>query len=487
MLTHRPSTSQADGQMTRAMRTEPQAGSKVLRIGVVRAGSVVQERMFKTRTTVHIAQDEHSDIVLSGGTDGAPALRFEPDRGGPGYTLACPPNISGRLAMRGQVRDLSSIAEGSVVRDGLARIALTDDVRGKIVLGEETLLFGFVELPPAQAKPQLPISVQSGAANSVDWAFTMLASVSFLMHFGAVGMLYSDWMDPIVSDESAVVSLVEMMAAAPAKLPEFVHVPNSDETKPAEPSSDARATAERPGVRSKTTRAKDGGEPRETPAASRASETDAQEKGLIAELDRINTVTLAVLDPRHPNTVEVMTSPMPTHDLDEIAKRAGSVRDGTGMGLNLDFTSGAPIDPAKDPRQGLASLGNTAGERASVGERTRVDGPKPIGIAAVSKPQTSGAEIPGAEAVVAGMQASFRRCYEIGLATNPEMSGGVRVTASVGTNGEVRNVSASPSGSVSSTVAQCIAGRVRGAQFEAPKGGAATLIIPVALLQQQRK
>ncbi|PIE05968.1 MAG: hypothetical protein CSA75_01955 [Sorangium cellulosum] len=67
------------------------------------------------------------------------------------------------------------------------------------------------------------------------------------------------------------------------------------------------------------------------------------------------------------------------------------------------------------------------------------------------------------------------------------MSGGVRVSARIGPGGEVQSVSATPSGSISSAVANCVASRVRAAQFDPPEGGAATVVIPVTLVQQSAK
>jgi hypothetical protein len=61
------------------------------------------------------------------------------------------------------------------------------------------------------------------------------------------------------------------------------------------------------------------------------------------------------------------------------------------------------------------------------------------------------------------------------------------VTARIGPGGEVQSVQASPSGSISGGVANCIASRVRSAQFDPPEGGAATVVIPVTLVQQKPK
>jgi hypothetical protein len=80
----------------------------------------------------------------------------------------------------------------------------------------------------------------------------------------------------------------------------------------------------------------------------------------------------------------------------------------------------------------------------------------------------------------------FRRCYQNGLdREDPEMAGSVRVTARIGPNGEVVSTSTAIGGTVSGTVAACIASKVAGAQFSAPKNGqGAVLAIPVGLKKQ---
>src|SRR5579859_2173919 len=53
------------GQMTAVMRAMTQAtGPKVLRIGLVQGGRVIEERIIKQRTTVTIGQSEKSMFVI---------------------------------------------------------------------------------------------------------------------------------------------------------------------------------------------------------------------------------------------------------------------------------------------------------------------------------------------------------------------------------------------------------------------------------------
>ena len=100
--------------------------------------------------------------------------------------------------------------------------------RGKVVVGETTFLFQFVAPPPIQPRPQLPLSVKGGLASQIDWNLTIIAAFSFLLHFGLIGAMYSDWMDPVVNDDLA------------ASLAHVVQTPS--EPPPIETASSARAT-----------------------------------------------------------------------------------------------------------------------------------------------------------------------------------------------------------------------------------------------------
>ena len=124
-MMHLPTSAHA-GRMTavmRAVRAQPQP--KVLRVGMLVEGRIVEERIVKD-----------GSFPLEG-------ARFEKTPSG--YRLAWSRGTVGRVALAGQIIDLT----------GEGEIALTDDARGKIVLGKVTLLFQLVEPPPAQAKPQV--------------------------------------------------------------------------------------------------------------------------------------------------------------------------------------------------------------------------------------------------------------------------------------------------------------------------------------------
>src|SRR5829696_3995374 len=66
-----PVPSGRPGQMTAVMRAMPQAtGPKVLRIGIVQGGKVIEERVIKQRTHVTVGPSEKSMFVVA--TKGLP-------------------------------------------------------------------------------------------------------------------------------------------------------------------------------------------------------------------------------------------------------------------------------------------------------------------------------------------------------------------------------------------------------------------------------
>src|SRR5206468_2884209 len=73
----------------------------------------------------------------------------------------------------------------------------------------------------------LPLAVRGGLAGKNDWTLTFLAAFSFLLHFGLVGSMYSDWSDPIASEKYDLAALVDMMGKVP---PPALEVPEERAT-----------------------------------------------------------------------------------------------------------------------------------------------------------------------------------------------------------------------------------------------------------------
>lgn len=88
------------------------------------------------------------------------------------------------------------------------------------------------------------------------------------------------------------------------------------------------------------------------------------------------------------------------------------------------------------------------------------------------------------QGIIAKLGPDFRRCYNSGLESNPNMKGTVRVTARLGPDGKVVAANSSGGDGLSKDVIFCVLRRVRSAQFNPPGGGGATIVIPVNFVSQ---
>jgi hypothetical protein len=459
------------GQMTAVMRAMNQAtGPKVLRVGLVQGGKVIEERIIKQRTHVTIGPSEKSMFVTPSKQLPSSFRLFE--IAGNEYVLNFLDGMSGRVALKTGVSDLSALKSQakriSIGNTQAYQVPLSDESRGKVVVGETTFLFQFVAAPPPQPKVQLPVSVRGGLIQSIDWTTTIIAAFSFLLHFGAVGTIYSDWMDPPVNDEVDVSQILESVRNLPPPPP--VEQPkDKDET----PTPQSTAAAEAP--KTPTAAAKGpGGKINDTKAAAIANELAQLDMQMLGALNASGNATAGVLD----------RGDVPLGLLDSAAASGAGAGLGGIAGLNINGAGGGTVRPGAAGGGGLSQIGDTQAAAAASAQGATQKPKGPTGSANVGGAAVSGGNVSNAQSVVAGMSAGFRRCYNRGLQTDPTMKGSVRITAKIGPNGEVLSASPSGSGGLSGEVVSCVVARVQSAQFSPPEGGGATVVIPVSFVAQ---
>jgi hypothetical protein len=463
------SPSTRPGQMTAVMRAVAATGPKVLRIGVVQAGRVIEERIIKQRTHVTVGPNEKNLFVVGGSLPASFRL-FE--LVGNDYHLNFLDGMTGRVALPTGISDLA-VLRGQARRtpQGAYQVRLTEDARGKVVVGDITFLFQFVAPPPVQPKPQLPVSVLRGASG-IDWNTTIIAALSFLVHFLALGSIYSDWLDPVIDDEVSVANLIDSLKSLPAPPP-----PDEKPPEDAEKTED-KAPAEK--TPEKTTSA-----PSNAPKADSGSKVSAAEKAsLMQEAERVMLETLAALTNTGPATEGVLSrSDVAMGALDAAAASDKAVGSGSDP-LGLSRGGGGTLRPGETGGglNGLANKGASSGTEGS-GTGAKVSGPK-AAMPGVSS-SVAGGNISNAAKVVAAMRAAFRQCYQKGLDQNPDAQGSIKMSIKVGPGGEVTNVSATPSGNLPPGVVDCVTARARRAQFEPPEGGSAVVQVPVTFVKQQ--
>jgi hypothetical protein len=448
--------------MTAVMRAiQATTGPKVLRIGLVAAGRILEERIVKQRTNVTVGPSEKSTFVVQANV---PAQFKLFELIGNDYHLNFLDGMTGRIALATGITDLAAL-KGQAKRVGPAyQVRLSEEARGKVVIGETTFLFQFVAPPPVQPRPQLPLSVKGGVASQIDWSLTIIAAFSFLLHFGLVGAMYSDWMDPVVN-EDITAGLIDMVQRT---------VPPPVETSEAPtPSATATETAAAPTQAPKAQPA---------PKAASAAPDAKVVQGLINEADQARIAILAALN-GGPNINGAMKddngAPV---DLNSLANRQGGISNTGGNGLNLPGGAGGPIQPGRGGG-GLASLRGekTGGASDNAGTAVKV---VPIGDVQYSGSQMS-VPVNNAEAVIRSqVHPGAKRCYQKGLESDPSQAGKVVILIKVAPSGEVDSATVASNSGLSAQVAACIAAVARRAKFDAPGASGSTISVPFNFVRQ---
>lgn len=463
------------GQMTMAMRAMPQVtGPKVLRIGKVQGGRVIEERVVKQRTHVTIGSS-HTNMFLAAGHNVPETMRlFELVANE--YVINLTDAMTGRVALPSGVTDVTQArASGLAKRAGTYyQLKLTEDARGKVVVGDTTFLFQFVAPPPVQPKPQLPLAVQGGLAAQIDWTFTIIAAFSFLLHFGLAGAVNSDWFDPVIDEDAETAALIQQAKDRPT--------PPIEEKKEeaADPSKAAKADDKKEGPKTAEVK-KGGGGPGAGPKGGGVTTKNAD--ALSKDLDALEMKALGSLGGSGPAQSSILKPGASAADssLDNVASKEGGV-DTSGTGLKTGSGGGGPLMPGQGGGKGLSGVGDTkggGGGGGGSGTDTSTAVKAPSGEASTGA-AAGASNVKDADSVIARNRWRFKACYNKALASDASAGGTVKVTVKVGEGGEVVNAGVASSDAPSG-LTQCIVSSFRSMKFSPPDGGSATFTVPVVL------
>jgi hypothetical protein len=418
-------------------------GPKALRVGLLVGGRVVDERLVRDGA-VTVGESEDATLVVGG--IGRSHRLFVMQSGC--FVLHPPPGSRGRVALAAGMKDVPSELG--------PRVVLDVDARGKIVVGDATILFQIVDAPAPPIRPKLPLSVTTRPLDQIDWRLTILVVLSFLMHFGFVGSLYSDWTDPVLDESLALNGLVDMrhdVAPVPTEDP----VP----TPPAAAAPTATST-------SRSTPASRAG--RRQGGATHASDPTA---GLVEAAERMRLGLIATTADDSPLADALKRSNIPPVDLEHADGSVSADHD-------LTLHASSPIDPGAR-RTDIGDLVNRRGDAKDHVVINDTPGPR---FTVDATPAPGPAPISNAERTIASLRPGFRRCYELGLAKDASLMGDVTVRAKIRATGEVDGVSIVAQHGLSPSVVQCIAHKVELAQFDKQTGSGATLDVPVKFVRQ---
>ncbi|MFN0251701.1 MAG: AgmX/PglI C-terminal domain-containing protein [Kofleriaceae bacterium] len=407
--------------------------TRALRIGVLLGGNLVEEKLFTGTTPITFGQSLRCSLSIPG--DGIPyehAL-FVFDQGRP--ILRTTAAMTGRLA-HGSTNTTLTAGDHPLPRG----------VRGKIVIGDATLLFQELAAAPLAPRPVLPASIRGSLGDRIDRRLATIIGASVLVHLGIAGYA---WMTDVEST-----SMLETPIAA------IYHHDTMEITLPDEPTANEPPTTQEPGIATPAT-------PTQTPR------------------------------PVVPRTrVSPTTGPAPAMSVED-AQRFASILTGsetgrTGMGPMKDRNPGADLG------QQIDDVGNRPVEVGTTTDRFRsqqdgrigtdqgpnIDDPTQVAVNAPKNEndpkgriQVKPLPVPGDEETTLTVKIvldkinlvymqGLQRCYKKGLSEDGSLSGKIAMAFTVTERGTLEDQSAT---GVADKVDNCVTDLMATWRFPIPK------------------
>lgn len=445
-------SSTAVGQEHTPAPRAAKAGPKILRACVVQGGKVIEEQRLGRRESLTVGNGAKNTFVLPDPTLPKSHELIAVRSGG--YELVLTEGMRGKISVDNNVVDFAGLkAQGLLKRRGdFYHLPLNESHRGKVMLGDITLIFQFVVPPPKITKPQLPVAARGSILKSMDWPYTLallgatLMIVPLVVYFQYAPKPAELTLDTIDDRWAKLI--------VPDRKPEVKKAPPP---KTEGEGSKAQATKQAP---------KD---PKDVEAAEKAR---AQRRGEIRKSIAGRGI-LAIL-----GTVGTGAA-------------SGAVADvfgegGIGGDLDSAFEGIAGVGLATGGAH--TTRGGGSGEAASIGGLATAGGGK-VGLggkqeARVGSVETEAPEVDGAldsEAIARVVKTRMRMvkdCYERELKRSPALAGKIEIEFTIDSSGRVESARVSNNRMGSEAVASCIISRLQRWRFPAPDGGSVTVNFP---------
>ncbi len=446
-------------------------GPKVLRVGIIQNGKIIEERLVRKPQAVTIGHNPKCTFHIPASDIPKMMTLFEPR--GSEFELLFDEKMTGRVSLGEGVMDLKSLSKtgGKARKEGeYWRVKINEQSRGKVVFGDVTLLFQFVTPPPPRPRPQLPATMRGGWIRNLDWNLTLIILISAVVQGGGVWWVQvQDWPEP--RDVSAMPDRFVQLLEPPAK--EIEKTDEKIELEELEGESDEKSGEEKP--------EKAAPAPRKEDPDKRAAK-EAERKKQLAERVENKTIlkTIGAIAPNGGSLADALRSGAEKRSLDEAFAGSTGVEQGTAdmarSGLRRAGSSNAKgagetsgIGDLRGVKGANEATVDTGEKRAAVEVKGRVDikgSSSVVGDGVIDKNAVS--------AVFKSRAGALQSCFERELKKNPKLGGKLVVRFVIGAAGRVTSVAVS--GSVGSdAVNGCVGSRIQGWKFPNPEGGSVTV------------
>ena len=449
---------------------------KILRIGVIQAGKIIEERLIRRRDNVTIGASPRNTIVVPASTLPRTFTLFEIQANK--YSLKFSESMDGRISVNNQVLSLDSVRKQGLAKakGNLLELPLDESSRGKVLLGEITLLFQFVTPPPVQPRPQLPPSIRGGFVTNIDWVLATCFVSLAVVHFGF--LMYLRTMDFPRNIEPDVVP--DRFADY---IPEVEKPKVLDVTKLAKMGEEAEKKAEKAKGPAKKAGSgpKKRGKAKPCDAACQEARAARRRARLAAQVSRMGVLKLLGTKGKGTGaTANLIGAGDPGTDMDKAFSGVGGLTvAGRGkMGGGLRGRGGGGSGKAV----GIGDLGSRVGGVKGVGTGKMVKERVPKAVVKQSRPDIDGTMNSNAtyRILKRGMRCVKAR-YQRALKRDPALSGKISICFTVNTQGRVSKMNVDNDTIGDSLLTGQIKSCLKRLSFPPPEGGTAEVCVPFVL------
>jgi TonB family protein len=455
------------------------ASERILRVGLVHGGRIVEERLLRKAGDVTVGLSSKCSFILPIQKPPESYLLFPYLNGK--YFLRFTSAMVGRVSLDGRLLDLDEVkAQNLARREGdYYLLPLGPNDAGKIPFGEIRILFQMVAQPPAPARMPVPRDARGGPFSNVDKIYMVGVVLSMLAHVAIVGGAYWWWHASGQFEEtSRRESLVYRVLKSEIRMKPLVEAEAVD----AAAEGEGLAEADQGTGRGEEDTRDEQPVKRFTKTAGGGEETE--EARYRRQVARVREGTLLkYLDGEGGGIRGLVGAEAADSGLagafnssgggtlvasDDYGYRGGRGRggggsgDGPGGGDTYQKMSDEDVKGRGSIKAGPVASASRTEERAvkiriggSLGEQS---GPGSVSAASV-------------ESVFRRRRGAIQSCYERALKVNQAVEGKVSIRFTIGTAGTVTQISVVENSTGDTGVAQCIMDRVRGWPFPPPDGG----------------
>lgn len=446
---------------------------RILRIGVIRGGKIIEERLVRKRSTVTVGTGTRNSIVL-------PATKAPKSFGlfelrGSEYYLAFTDEMSGRLSVGEQATDLQSLKAQNLVRKtgDTYHLKLSEDSRGRVSVGECIILFQFVAPPPEPVRPQLPATVRGYWMRNIDWPYSSTLGTTL-----ACMLVLWIWAGqiPLPEEDLGIDDIPDRFAKMlmPDKLME-------DDEGAGEGAGEEEAPQPKKKAKKEEEDAGGGeGDSEEARAASEAVRRERIEKKVSGR------GLLKILGARGAGGLSSGGAVADVFGEGSVGGSGDGAFEGIG-GLDVATAAGQKGQRGMDGAGSAASI-EDMGTRGVVGKAGTGGRGKQearvvarVSSAALQEFDSDSRSQNDIKKVIRRRLGGIKHCYEKRLKRNPDLKGKIVVRFVIHQGGKVIEVEVVENTTGDRELGQCIAARVRSVRFPPAEGGETSVVYPFIL------